>query len=635
MNAIVRTERQGDILVARFSNPPVNAISHAVREAFADLLQEIESDSAFGGLVICCEGASFFTGADIREFGKPPQSPTLPELVKRLIAARKPVVAAIHGQALGGGLELAMACQGRVVAESARLGLPEVKLGLLPGAGGTQILARLVNPALAVDMIAGGEPIPATAALEAGIADALFAGSDGIPAALEVIRTLANSGWQQTSARPVRPGLDDAVEAYRERHARRLRSQDAPAAIFAVLSRSAGMDFEAGMAIERAAFERLRDGTQSKALRHLFAAERAAGRLPELDGVVPRRIESVAVIGGGTMGSGIAAAALLAGYAVTMIERDAEGLDRGKRSIESILNSRSQADRIADLTLSLEWEDLARIDLIIEAAFEDMAVKQEIFARLGGIARPGAMLATNTSYLDVDAIADASGRPQDVVGLHFFSPAHIMKLLEIVRGKATAPDCLAGALEFARKLGKTAVVAGNAYGFIGNRMLAVRKREAEALLLQCRSPAIIDTALEGFGFAMGPFKVSDLAGLDLGWSEGKADPAQLRDRLCLAGRKGRKTSAGYYDYDHSGKPRASGEADAIIAAFAEDRGVPYQVPSDEEIILRLLLPMIAEAERILGEGIARSEGDIDVVWVNGYGWPRWTGGPMYWKSCLS
>lgn len=631
----VKISRYGDVQVATFSNPPVNAISAAVREALAAVLTQASNDPAVSALVLSCAGKTFFSGADIREFGKPSQLPTLPQIVTSLIAASKPVVAAIHGQALGGGLELAMACQGRVVTRTAKLGLPEVKLGLLPGAGGTQFLPRLIDPVLALEMIGLGEPIDAVRAVEIGLADRCCEESQILTAAIALARALAGEQRDRVASRPFPIGMKEAVQAFARKHARRFRMQLAPQTILDLLSASASLSFDEGMALERMAFERLRDGAQSKALRHLFAAERACARLTDLDGVAPRVVETVAVIGGGTMGSGIAIAALMAGYPVTMVERDEAALEAGQQRVMAALAKRGLEGRFEAFATSLDWDQLAVSDLIIEAAFEDMAVKQDIFRRLGQIARPDAILATNTSYLDVDAIATASGRPHNVVGLHFFSPAEVMKLLEIVRGESTDPDCLATALAFAKRIGKVPVVARNGCGFIGNRMLAVRKREAEKLLLLCRSPERIDAALEAFGFPMGAFKVSDLAGLDLGWNEASADRGQLRDRLCLAGRKGRKTGAGYYDYGADGRPVPSAEAGAIIAAFADDQSIPRRDLNQQEIVDALLLPMISEAKRILDEGIARSPADIDVVWTNGYGWPRWTGGPMFWREHMA
>lgn len=632
MTDAVEIVRHGDVLVADFSNPPVNAISAEIRAALAAVLTQAASDKAISAVVLRCAGKTFFSGADIREFGKASQSPTLPQLVKMLIAAEKPVVAAIHGHALGGGLELAMACQGRVVTKCAKLGLPEVKLGLLPGAGGTQMLPRLVKPKLAVEMMGLGEPIDAARALQAGLADACCEKEELLPTAIALARDIAAKRPDLITDRAYAREMSEAVQTFSQKYARRLRMQDAPKAILELLDRSQSLSFDEGMALERIAFEQLRDGSQSKALRHLFAAERSCVRLNELEGIEPRAVQTVAVVGAGTMGSGIAVASLLAGFPVTMVERDEAALQAGQQRVEAALKKRKSENFLANFVTSLDWSHLSTSDLIIEAAFEDLTVKQDIFRRLGEIAHPEAILATNTSYLDIDAIAAASQRPRNVLGLHFFSPAEIMKLLEVVRGEATGLNCLATALAFARQLGKVPVVARNAHGFIGNRMLAIRKREAERLLLQCRSPELIDAALEAFGFPMGPFKVSDLAGLDLGWNEASATPDTLRDRLCLAGRKGRKTGVGYYDYDADGKPMPSAEAKAIIGGFAEDQGIGFRSLEEREIIAALLLPMLEEADLILAEGVARSSADIDVVWTNGYGWPRWTGGPMYWRD---
>jgi 3-hydroxyacyl-CoA dehydrogenase len=428
------------------------------------------------------------------------------------------------------------------------------------------------------------------------------------------------------------------IDNFMERNARKFRGLDAPPAIARALRAAAELPYDEGARLERQEFLALRAGPQSAALRHNFAAERSARKVPGLEGVVARPIARVGVIGGGTMGTGIALAFLTAGYPVILIEREQAALARGVATIASTLNGNVSSGRmtqeVADsaqnrLDSSLEMTRLSDVDLVVEAAFETMEIKSAIFAQLDQVARQGAILATNTSYLDIDQIAAATRRPQDVVGLHFFSPANIMKLLEVVRGRETAPDVIATALHIATRIGKIPVVSGNAYGFIGNRMLAVRRAQAEAMVVEGASPEQVDRVLERFGFAMGPFRMADLAGLDLGWSAERSKGLTLRDCFCEAGRKGQKASAGFYDYDEARKPQSSAASDAIIAGFAQAQGITQRSFNDDEILDRLLWPMINEGARLLGEGIALRASDIDVVWINGYGWPAWTGGPMY------
>ncbi|SEJ74219.1 3-hydroxyacyl-CoA dehydrogenase [Sphingobium sp. AP50] len=623
------------IAVLTIDNPPVNALSQAIRQAIIDAVASTAADPKASALLITCAGKTFCAGADIREFDQPPLEPHLPDVIEAMLASPKPVCCALHGTVLGGGLEIAMAAHGRVAAPETKLGLPEVKLGLMPGARGTQLLARLVGVEKALAMACSGDPIDATEALTAGLIDILATG-DPIDAAKDWLNQ--NDAARPTNERPI-PLIDPAViDAYLTANARKFRGLDAPPAIARAIRAAMDLPYQEAAALERALFLKLRAGPQSRALRHLFQAERATAKLPELEGVTPRPIDRVGVIGAGTMGTGIAINFLLAGIPVTLVEQNEAALGRGVATIGKTIDgnvasartNRDAADQAgALLTASLDYAALSDADLIIEAAFETMDVKTAIFTRLGDVARPGAILATNTSYLDVDAIAAAGGRPADTVGLHFFSPANIMKLLEIVRGAETASDVLATALALAKRIGKVPVVAGNAYGFIGNRMLAVRRREAEGMITQGASPYVIDRVLEGFGMPMGPFRIGDLAGLDLGWSAETSTGSTIRERLCEAGRHGQKTNAGFYDYDERRRPSPSPVAEDIIASFARDKGIAQRAFGADEILARLLWPMVDEGAALLSEGIARSASDIDMVWLTGYGWPSWTGGPMF------
>ena len=637
MNDIATWSVSDGIAVLTVDNPPVNAIGQSVREALVGAVRRLEETEAANALIIICAGKTFFSGADIKEFGKPPTRPFLTEVVDTIDACSKPIIAAIHGNALGGGLEVAMACHRRVALRGARLGLPEVNLGLMPGARGTQMLPRLAGTAKALDMIVFGKPISAADALEAGLVDTVT-GDDLLVAAFAEARAALGMPIRRTSDLTAMPGDDDAITAFAGANARKIRGLDAPAAILQSIGNAIRLPFAEGAAKERELFLHLREGPQSAALRHVFFAEREAAKVPELDGIAPRAVERIGIVGSGTMGSGIATAMLVAGLPVTLFERDEAALERGAAAIARTIDGNVRAGRMgqeagdaakAALAPSLTMDALGGADLIVEAAYETMEVKRAIFGQLNDIAKPGAILASNTSYLDIDDIAAATDRPGDVLGLHFFSPAHIMRLLEVVRGAQTAPDALATAFALGKRLRKVPVLSGNAWGFIGNRMLAVRREQAEKMAVEGASPAQIDAVAEGFGFAMGPFRVGDLAGLDLGWSAQGSTGATIRERLNEAGRHGQKAGKGFYDYGEDRQPAPSAEADAIIARFAADNGIAQRSFSDAEILDRLLWPMVDEGAQILAEGIARRESDVDAVWLNGYGWPRHTGGPMY------
>ncbi|MFG1478044.1 3-hydroxyacyl-CoA dehydrogenase NAD-binding domain-containing protein [Xanthobacter sp. V4C-4] len=646
--AAVRTEVTNGVAVLTIDNPPVNALGAAVRAGLAAALAAAGADPAVRALVLAASGRVFVAGADISEFGKPSQPPSLPDVVTAIENSAKPVVAAVNGAALGGGLELALACHARVVARAASLGLPEVKLGLIPGAGGTQRLPRLIGAAPAFAMMSSGEPVSAPRALELGLADEIADGDLVAAAAACALRLAQAGGWALSRARADKLTAQDRAAfeaAAAEALKRSPRVPNVPALVDSV---RAGLDqpAEAALATERAHFTALVADPSSRALRHVFFAEREAARIPGIGREVKARaIGSAAVIGAGTMGGGIAMCFAQAGIPVTLIEVKAEAIEAGIARIRATYETsvkrgslaRAAMDqRLALITPAVGLAAAAAADIVVEAAFEDMGVKAEIFSTLDKVAKPGAILATNTSYLDVDAIAAVTTRPQDVVGLHFFSPANVMRLLEVVRGGATAADVLVSAMALGRTLGKLPVVVGVCYGFVGNRMLARRTQAAERLLLAGALPHEVDAAVTAFGFRMGPFAMADLAGLDIGWrarkaAGDKAVKAPVADALAAQGRFGQKTGRGFYLYPEGARAGARDpETEALIAGLSQADGIVRRAFAPEEIQARLFYPMVNEGAKILEEGIAARAGDIDVIWVNGYNWPAFTGGPMHW-----
>jgi 3-hydroxyacyl-CoA dehydrogenase len=638
----VSTEIHDDVLVIIVNNPPVNALSWHVRQGLSDGIQEALDNPSIKAVVLRCDGSTFIAGADITEFGKPSQGPNFLAVLNTFERAAKPVIAAIHGTALGGGLETALVCHYRIAVPSAKLGLPEVKLGLLPGAGGTQRLPRVVGLEQAAIMVAHGEPIVAQSALEFGLVDALAGETTLAADAIAFARTCIAKGVRPTSDRAV-TGDIAIVEQLKAQNARKWQGFDAPYANLRCIEAAAySPTFEAGLKVEGQEFAKLMAGDQSKAQQYMFFAERQAAKIDGLPKDQPQRnIKSVGVIGAGTMGGGISMNFLSKGIPVTIVEMTQEALDRGvgvirKNYEASAAKGRFTAAQVETmmgaLTPSLRLDDLANCDLVIEAVYENMDVKKDIFGKLDNICKPGAILASNTSYLNVDEIAAATSRPQDVVGMHFFSPANVMKLLEIVRGAKTAPDVLATAVATAKKIGKIAVVAGVCHGFIGNRMLSTRQQPAMQLLLEGATPEQIDKVHTGFGMPMGPFQMSDLAGLDIGWHRDPSKVDTIRDALCAAGRFGHKNGKGFYDYDQKRVATPSAEALAIIDEFRMTSNLKKRDITDQEIIERTLYPMINECYRILEEGMAQRASDIDVVWVYGYGWPVYRGGPMFWGA---
>jgi 3-hydroxyacyl-CoA dehydrogenase len=647
--AQVTTRLHDDVLVVTADNPPVNALAQPVRAGLAEAIAVGAADERAKALVIACAGRTFFAGADISEFGKPSQPPPLPEVITAIETCRKPVVAAIHGTALGGGLEVALGCHYRIAVPSAKLGQPEVKLGILPGAGGTQRLPRLIGVEAALSMIVSGDPVGAREALESGLVDRLAAEGALLGEAIAFAREMAaRAEHPRTSARAdkiARAAADPGVfDRFRAQNARRLKGLDAPAACIEAVEAAVRLPFDDGMKEERRLFAKLVASDQSKALRHVFFAERAANKIDGVPADAPLiPVAKVGVLGAGTMGGGIAMNFLSAGIPVTILERDEASLGRGvgvmrknyeRTASRGRMTSEAVEAAMGRLRPTLSYDDFADCDLIIEAVFEDMALKKSVFGRLDAVAKPGAILATNTSYLDVDEIASATGRPESVLGLHFFSPANVMRLLEIVRGAKTSPSVLATAMALAKTIRKVAVVSGVCHGFIGNRMLARRRDQANALILEGAKYWDVDRVLRDFGMPMGPFEMGDLAGLDIGWSAETSRGATVREVLCERGRRGQKTGKGFYDYDAERNRTPSEETQAIIEEFAARSGVQRRTIDDAEILERLLYPMINEGARILEERIAQRASDIDVVWINGYGWPAQTGGPMFWADTV-
>lgn len=651
MPDVLSVSRQDGVAIIRIDNPPVNALSHAVRAALIDALTAIESDAEVVAAVLTCVGRTFVAGADITEFGKPRQPPLLSDVIDRLDAMTKPVVAAIFGTTLGGGLELALGCHARVAAPKTMLGFPEVKLGLIPGAGGTQRLPRAVGPVMALKMIVSGAPIFADEAREHGLIDELADG-DLEEASLAQARRLAGQGavrrLRDETAKLAADIADrKAFDAAAAELTRRARGLKAPHACVDAVRGALDLPFDEGLQNERAIFRGLVEGDQSKAQRYAFFAERAAAKVPGLaKDVKPRTIKRVAVIGAGTMGRGIAVSFADAGVAVTLIETDGEAMERGLKAVETIYDGAARRGRIRPdeaarrfgrIRGAVGLSEAADADLVVEAVFEDFDLKCRILAELATITGEDTVLATNTSYLDVNAIAAATARPASVLGMHFFSPANVMRLVEVVRGAATAPEALATVIAAARRLGKVPVVVGVCHGFVGNRMLRRRSAAAEQALLAGALPHEVDAALVEFGFPMGPFAVADLAGLDIGWRMRKAQglTADIADALCERGRFGQKSGKGYFRYEAGSRtPHPDPEVEAIIVDASRRLGVARRTLKSGEIIERLLLPLINEGAHILEEGIAARPGDIDVIWVNGYGWPVWRGGPMYYADTL-
>ena len=646
----VSLDRQGRIAVVTVNNPPVNALSHHVRQGLRDAINQAAGDAGAAAIVIACAGRTFIAGADITEFGKPPQEPTLSQVQDVIERGPKPIVAAIHGTALGGGLELAMTCHWRVAVKTARLGQPEVKLGLIPGGGGTQRLPRLVGVEKALAMIVGGDPIGGEEAKRLGLVDEIVDGdltAGAIAFAERVVnekrplRKVRDLGDKVAAAR----GKPEIFSEFRKSVARQTRGFKAPEACIRAVEAAVSLPFDQGLARERELFVETLNSPESKAQRYFFFAEREAAKIPDVPAETPAaEIRKAAVIGAGTMGGGIAMNFANVGIPVTVIEVASEALDRGlgvvRKNYEATaakgrLTKDDVEKRMGLIQGTTDFNALADADLVVEAVFEEMPIKKDVFARLDKVAKASAVLATNTSTLDVDEIATATRRPESVVGMHFFSPANVMRLLEVVRGEKSAKPAIATAMAIGRRINKVPVLVGVCHGFVGNRMLHQRGKQSERLLLEGASPQQVDKVLTDFGLPMGPFAMSDLAGLDVGWRirKGRGERAPVADRLCEMGRFGQKTGSGFFKYEGGDRtPKPDPEVDRIVAEVSREAGVQRRSISDDEIRERLLYPMVNEGAKILEEGKAIRASDIDVIWVYGYGWPVYRGGPMFWAD---
>lgn len=646
---MVRTERKDDVLVIWIDNPPINAGALGVRQGVLAAITELQQDSALTAGVLIGAGSTFIAGSDLREFGQPLQEPQLPVVIAAIETCSKPVVAALHGAALGGGFELSLACDARVALAGTRVGLPEITLGMVPGAGGTQRVPRRTGLLKGLELVCSGERLTAEKALALRLVDEVV--QDHL-----LDHAVAHARRLQGRKQRIR---DEQVEAVdnaawldlAQQWLRKGKHRPNYAAAIEAVRACVELPIDEALAKERAMFQTLRLERDAFALRHQFFAERQTTKLPAELNVSARSLERLAVIGAGTMGTGIAISALDAGLQVLLLEQDQAALERGVQRVHGFYDQRVAAGKLASdkaqarkraLTGTLDWASLSQADVVIEAVFEDMAVKQDVFKKIDQHARAGAVLASNTSYLDLDAIAVATSRPQDVIGLHFFSPANVMKLLEVVRGKASAADAIATGMALGKRLGKLPVLCGNAFGFIGNRIYNAYRKQVEFMLEDGALPEQVDAALQKFGFAMGPFAVADLSGLDIAWRMRKAqaaarDPREryvsILDQLCEQGRLGRKAGAGYYTYADGKKSAAvDSTVQSIIAQASAQRGLSRRVLSDEEIVRRALMAMCNEAALLLAEGVARQPSDIDVALVQGYGFPRWEGGPLFWIS---
>lgn len=642
----VTLRHEGDIAIVTISNPPVNAASQAVRQGLTSAIQELDGSDA-RAVVLICDGRTFVAGADVREFDLPPQEPHLPDVVSELENARLPWVAAIHGTALGGGLEIALGCSARIAAPGAKLGLPEVNLGIIPGAGGTVRLPRLISVTDAADMITSGKPVAAAKALEIGLIDEI-AGGELLEGAIALAHRLAAEAKPAplTAREPATQPSDEDWAALEARVSKRARGQKSPIEALKAVRNAVAKPAADALADERETFFRLKNDPQSAALRHIFFAERSATRLERLKGVAARPLSQIGIIGGGTMGAGIASAALLSGLSVIMIERDAEAAATGRARVLATLDGSLKRGLIstekrqameAAFAASADYADLASADLIIEAVFEDMDVKKAVFGELDKVARPNAILASNTSYLDVGEIAASTKDPSRVIGLHFFSPAHIMKLLEVIHHPAAADDVLATGFALGKAMRKITVPAGVCDGFIANRIMSAYRDEGDYMLEDGALPWQIDAAMNAFGFPMGLYEMQDMAGLEIGWANRKRQAAtrdpnlryvDIGDRICEQGHYGKKTGQGWYLYQ-DGKPLPNPEVEAMIVETSKAKGIARQEFTSDMIMDRILKVIQAEGEKILAEGIAASPEAIDVAMVNGFSFPRWRGGPMF------
>ncbi len=645
INEVTDLAVEGAVAVITLNSPPVNALSSTVRDGLYEAFEAAIADPAATAIVLICAGRTFIAGADISEFGGAAKGASLFEVQNMMESSSKPVVAAIHGTALGGGLEVALCAHYRIAVPSAKCGLPEVNLGLLPGAGGTQRLPRIAGARRALDMMITGSHVAAADCLAMGLVDAL-AGEGTLRAdAIAYAEQMAAEGAPLTkiSDRSVpEPMTVDEFAAFRTANAKKFRGFKAPEAIIKCVEAAVSLPFAEGMAAERALFGPLVASSESAAQRYVFFAEREVWKIPGIPAdtaTIP--VASVGVIGAGTMGGGIAMNFVNAGIPVTIVETKQDALDRGLAVVRANYERSARNGRfpLADverrmglITGSLSLDDFADVDLVIEAVFERMDIKKEVFTKLDAICKPGAILATNTSALNIDEIASVTTRPESVIGLHFFSPANVMRLIEVVRADHTSNEVINTSMQMSKKIGKIAALVGVCPGFVGNRMLAQRAREAQALIEEGAMPWEVDEALYEFGFAMGPFQMSDLAGLDIGWVKENSAGLTIRDRLCELDRRGQKNGAGYYDYDANRNQSPSPVTEAIVREFAAKSGKPARTFTSAEIVERLVYPMINEGAKILEEGKAIRSSDIDIIWINGYNWPAYRGGPMFYAD---
>jgi 3-hydroxyacyl-CoA dehydrogenase len=645
----VSLDRRGRVAIITVNNPPVNALSQHVRQGLRDGVTQAGADGGIAAIVIVCAGRTFIAGADITEFGKPPREPGLHEVLDLIEGSAKPVVAAIHGTALGGGLEVTLACHYRIGDKGARFGLPEVKLGLLPGAGGTQRLPRVVGVEKALQMIVSGDPIRADEALTHGLIDEIVEGdltAAGVAFADRIVnerRPLRKIRDLDAKLAAVR-GKPDVFAAFRKSVARQTRGFRAPENCIKAVEAAVSLPFVEGMKRERELFLELMASPESKAQRYFFFAEREAAKIPDVPADTPAKdIKTAAVLGAGTMGGGIAMNFANAGIPVTVVEVARDALERGlgvvRKNYEATasrgrLTPQDVEKRMGLITGTTDFDAIAGADIVIEAVFEEMAIKKEVFAKIDKICKAGAVLATNTSTLDVDEIASATTRPESVIGTHFFSPANVMRLLENVRGAKSSKTTIATAMAVGRRINKVPVLVGVCYGFVGNRMLHQRGKQAEKLILEGALPHQVDRVLYDFGFPMGPFAMGDLAGLDVGWRirKGKGEKSAVADKLCEMGRFGQKTGSGYYKYGADRSATPDHDVEKIIVEVSTEMGITRRAIGDDEILARLLYPMVNEGAKILEEKIAIRASDIDVIWVYGYGWPVYRGGPMFWAD---
>ena len=650
INSVTDLTREGDIAVLTVNSPPVNALSANVRDGLSAGIAQAAADPAVKAIVLICAGRTFIAGADISEFGKPPKGASLHDVQAAIEGGAKPVIAAIHGSAFGGGFELAQACHYRVAVPSAQFGQPEIKLGIIPGAGGTQRLPRLIGVEKALEANVSGNPFSAKLAHEWGAVDGLVEEGKLREGALAFAKKVIDT---RMPLRKVRD-LNDKIEAarghreifdkVRRDNARKYRGFEAWQAVIRAVEAAVDLPFDEGMKREREEFMNLVLTPQARAQRYVFFAERKVWKIAEVPDTTPTLpIKKVGIIGAGTMGGGISMNFLNVGIPVTIVETAQPALDRGLATIRRNYENTAKKGRLKQsdvetrmglLGPGLNLDALSDCDLIIEAVYENMDIKKEVFRKLDKIAKPGAILASNTSYLNIDEIASVTGRPDHVIGMHFFSPANVMRLLEVVRGEKTAKPVIATVMQLARKIGKIAALVGVCHGFVGNRMLHQRQREAGKLILEGAMPWDVDRVIYDFGFPMGPFAMSDLAGLDIGWSKETSKSSTIREILCEMDRRGQKTGAGFYDYDESRNAKPSPVVEKIILDFAAKKGINRRTISDEEILERCVYPMINEGAKILEEGKAQRASDIDIVWINGYGWPVYRGGPMFYADLV-